>query len=180
MHDLRTNQGTANNNGYSIANHIEQNEFMQDTATAISSLENSVQADSEAFAKMQEQLTELVKIVTAIQLQYKTEPKNQSGGRKKKKKYCWTHGFQHSHESPACKFPLEAHVKEETAENTMGGCQTGKWLLGPVQLMNNVINNLFSTDSPQDCVDYIADSGCTEHYVPETVGVMNETYTKNI
>ena len=46
--------------------------------------------------------------------------------------------------------------------------------------MNNVINNLFSTDSSQDCVDYIADSGCTEHYVPETVGMMNETQTKNI
>ena len=117
-----------NNNGYSAVNHFEQNKFMQDTATAISSLMNSVQADSEAFAKMQDQLTELVKIVTALQLQSKSEPKRQSGnGRKKnKKKYCWTHGFQHLHESSVCKYPLEAHDKDATAENTMGGCQTGK------------------------------------------------------
>lgn len=100
---------------------------MQDTATAISSLANSVQADSEAFAKIQEQLAELVKIVTALQLLAKTEPKRgHSGGRKKKKKYCWTHGIQHSHESSVCKFPLEAHKKEATAEDTMGGCQVGK------------------------------------------------------
>ena len=46
--------------------------------------------------------------------------------------------------------------------------------------MNNVINNLFSTDSPQDCVEYIADSGCTEHYVPEIVKMKDETDTKNI
>ena len=41
-HELHTDQGTVNNNSYSTANHIEQNEFMQDTATAISGLENSV------------------------------------------------------------------------------------------------------------------------------------------
>jgi hypothetical protein len=46
--------------------------------------------------------------------------------------------------------------------------------------MNNVNKNLFSTDSPQDCVDYIADSGCTEHYVPEKVEIKDETNTKNI
>ena len=127
-HELRTDQGTANNNGYGTVNHVEQNEFMQDTATAISSLAKSVQADSAAFAKMQEQLTELVKIVTALQIQSKSEPKRQSGNSRKtnKKKYCWTHGFQHSHESPKCKYPLEAHEKDATAENTMGGCQTGK------------------------------------------------------
>ena len=46
--------------------------------------------------------------------------------------------------------------------------------------MNNVMKNLFSTDSPQDFVDYIADSGSTEHYVPEKVEITNETETKNI
>ena len=100
---------------------------MQDTATAISSLANSVQADSQAFAKMQEQLSELVKIVTELQLQSKPDPKKKNGnGRKRAKKYCWTHGFQHSHDSPNCKYPLEAHQKDATAENNMGGCQTGK------------------------------------------------------
>ena len=46
--------------------------------------------------------------------------------------------------------------------------------------MNNVMKNLFSTDIPQDFVDTIANSGCTEHYVPEKVQMTNETQTKNI
>ena len=46
--------------------------------------------------------------------------------------------------------------------------------------MNNITKKLSSTDSPQDFVDYIADSSCTEHYVPEKVQMTNETQTKNI
>ena len=47
--------------------------------------------------------------------------------------------------------------------------------------MNNVNKMLCSTDIPlEQFVEYIANSGCTEHYVPNTLNMANETMTENV
>ena len=49
------------------------------------------------------------------------KPKKKKKQQQRPKKYCWTHGSQHSHSSDDCFYPAAGHQETATAVNVMGG-----------------------------------------------------------
>lgn len=49
------------------------------------------------------------------------KPKKKKQQQQRTKKYCWTHGSQHSHASEDCFHPAAGHQKTATAGNILGG-----------------------------------------------------------
>jgi hypothetical protein len=51
----------------------------------------------------------------------KPKKKKKQQQQQRPKKYCWTHGSQHSHSSEDCFYPAAGHQETATAVNVMGG-----------------------------------------------------------
>jgi len=98
-----------------IIQQLQEGMRMEEPATSevLKMYQTTMQSNAAMMAAMMKQMKEM-------QQAGKTNSNNN-----RQKKYCWTHGLQHSHSGGECNNKKEGHKDEATAKNHMGGSTRG-------------------------------------------------------
>ena len=127
MDDLHESQRTTGQHFHHM-NNVNTNDDVSKTADALINLATATQSDRQMLANLTDMNKKLLATIEEkdkeIQRLKEELTKARKGPPKRRptmRYYCYTHGFNNTHESPDCKFPCEGHKNEATKTNTMGG-----------------------------------------------------------